>query len=262
MPDFSVKANRRIIAWTVSLRSAFKEILADKSCTPKWEVLNLPGVSGSERTSNESRPRLIKTELIRKSRFIGSFKVSFEAKASNTNWKLGIDSGVSFRNWISKPINWTLLTTILPFSKGISSNRAERRRTFSISSPLRSSSWTSSICKRLNNPTLIWPTETSVFRSFFNSIETVDANFSWTDGMFRSTNTLSWRAKSPQTKMRTIYFIRLLRTIIMQKYKYRTKSTSFLKYNFHPFHRKNPPKQHINCISKREILHKDKKYAK
>ena len=189
-------------------------------------------------------------ELMRKSRLEGSFNVSLEAKASNTNWKLGIASGVSLRNWTSKPINWMLLTTTFPSNKGFHSNRVVRRCTFSISSPSRSFNLTSSMCRRLRKPNSIWPTETSVFNSLLNSEDMAADNFFWTKGTFKRINRPIWMTRNPHTSIRIMYFMRLLKTIIMQKYKYRMNCTLSFQYIFYPFHRKSTLWRYKNCISK------------
>ena len=94
-PQCSSKLTRRMAAFSESLRNAFKESVAARFFTDKCRALNFPGVSGSDNISYVTLPRLTNTELMRRSRLDSVFTVSFDAKASSTNWKLGTDSGVS-----------------------------------------------------------------------------------------------------------------------------------------------------------------------
>ena len=186
-PHCSSKLTRRMAAFNESLRNAFSESVAARFFTDRWWALNFPGVSGSDNISYVTLPRLISTELIRKSKLDFVLTVSLDAKASNTNWKLGADSGVSRFKLTVNPKSWTLLMVTLPFNKGRRSNFADKRATFSISWFFRSCKRTSSTMIRFSKPISIRPTETSVFSMFFNSLVTKTDNLPWTYGMFSST---------------------------------------------------------------------------
>ena len=205
----SPEASRSESFFTFTLKEssvrAGRLIWALMSLTCRCCGLNCPGVGATSFRSNVTLDRRMISELIRRSSGVW-LSVSFGAKESITNWKLGFVSAFCCQRRAWAPKSCADEMEIRPLVSGRISTLADRRVMFSISRLCWSRIVTSSMMIRSRKPKSTRPMLTSVPRASLKTADTLLPTDCWTIGSRRTAAVNKFRAITVQMTMLIIRF--------------------------------------------------------